>query len=71
MRSSSWIRILTVFALFIIIGLGIVGGCETTEDGSDDGDTELRTCDLSGADSACEVCAEGGLAACCPLTSPA
>ncbi|MCI0482423.1 MAG: hypothetical protein L0213_12665 [Candidatus Dadabacteria bacterium] len=62
MKSSNWIHVLAVYALFILIGLGNICGCETTEGDSDqDDDTELRTCDLSGADSVCEICAEGSL----------
>ncbi len=67
------VRFLLVCALFIMIGLGNIGGCETSGEssGGDDDDTELRTCDLTGADSACEICAELGDAACCTLTDPA
>ena len=70
MNNSNWIHVLPVYALFLLIGLGIIGGCETSEQGQDD-DTELRTCDLTGADLACEICAQLGDAACCTLSSPA
>ena len=68
MKKSRWIHVLAVYALFILIGLGNIGGCETTESGQDD-DPDLRTCDLTGSDAACEACAEQGAAACCTLTS--
>lgn len=72
MKSSNWIHVLAVYALFVLIALGNIGGCETTGEGSgDDDDPELRTCDLTGADSACEICAQLGDAACCTLTMPA
>ena len=70
MKYINLIRVLAVYSLFIFIGLGILGGCETSPV-SEDGDTELSPCDLSGADSACNICAELGDAACCTLTSPA
>jgi hypothetical protein len=54
MKSSKWIYVLTVYALFILIALGNMGGCETTESGEDN-DTDLRTCDLTGADSSCLI----------------
>lgn len=76
MKYSILLRTFAVYALFAMLGLGIIGGCESPSDsdtgkGGGDDYTELRTCDLTGADSACNICAELGDAACCTLTSPA
>jgi hypothetical protein len=41
------------------------------DDGTDgEGGSEIRTCQLGGSDSSCQVCQSLGDAACCPLTTP-
>ena len=65
------IRFLLIFSLLIFIVLGNIGGCNNHNgrEGDDDSDS-LRTCDLSGKDSACQVCADQNQQACCTLTTP-
>lgn len=70
MNKSKRVKVLLVYVIFLLIGLGNIGGCATSEQKSG-GDPELWTCDLTGVNSACKICAQLGDAACCTLSSPA
>lgn len=61
----------SVLSMFVVmISFALIGGCNNNKGSGDLGDDPIRTCDLSGGDSACQVCANQSQEACCTLTTP-
>jgi len=80
MNRTKLIRVFGVLILIIFVAMGAIGGCEKNKnsnggnDGDDNGTTfngsTLGVCDLSGADSICQTCANDGNQACCKISQP-